>query len=104
MQLLTKYRCCKLFILVGAAVFIAGVVGNGLQLDDIRQLGAIITVGALVRLVIVPATKPHTDMYQSGWDDGYDVGHADGHAAARPVVVPIRLLKDTSELQKHSHN
>lgn len=77
--------------IIGAAAFVLGV---SLDLSDlggaIRQLGALILVGVLVKSCIRPALKPQTEAFERGLQQGLDQGWALGYREARPVLVPIR--------------
>lgn len=73
---------------MGAAAF---VVGASLDISDlggaIRQVGALVLVGVIVKSCIRPALQPQAESFAAGFQQGLDQGYTRGHREARPVVV-----------------
>jgi hypothetical protein len=94
---LTKTCSTASISTLGLLAFSCGAYFDALDIGgDIRQIGSMLLVGALVRTWCIRPLRPQSDAFAQGYQQGLDQGWTQGHRAARPVVVPIRIFADAN--------
>lgn len=71
---------------LGCAAFAGGVIYCS---DDVRQVGIVLLTAAVVRVVMAPAFRSTTELFEKAHEQGFNEGWHEGHRHGRPVVVPL---------------